>query len=381
MIETKGMDARDRLLIERAEKTLRNNVIQTTGADGLPPYGNFHGIAPSPRTYPGVWNWDAAFHMIAVSRFDVKLAQDQARILFSRQLENGQLADVLFANGNAVFRFTKPPVLAWAISQAGEHAPDDTFLAQCYPHLEKNLAWWERERSDGTLFFYRVSKMESGWDNTPRFDFPNRIDWCYAVDLNGYMVLFYDAMAKIAGKMNKTEQQRRYLQRKSTLEATIERVLFDERRGCYCDYNRVLRRFTGHLSPASFVPLFTRTASREHAEKMMLLAANRDAFYPGLPTIAYCDRAYRSGKYWRGPTWLNMAYFVILGLHQYGYTPLALELTEHILHWCAAETSAIFEYYDSRSGKGLGARDFGWSSAFIIELVFFKYNVLGEGNT
>jgi len=377
---TPGMDARDRTLLERAQTTLRNNVIQVSDASGGSPFGSYRGIAPSQLTYPGVWNWDAAFHMIAVSRFDAELARDQARILFSRQLESGQLVDVLFANGNAVFRFTKPPVLAWAIVQADEHASDDTFLAQCYAHLEKNLAWWERERSDGTLFFYRVSKMESGWDNTPRFDFPNRIDWCYAVDLNGYMVLFYDAMAKIAGRIGKTEQQRAYLLRKSMLEATVERVLFDERRGYYCDYNRIFRRFTGRLSPASFVPLFTRTASREHAEEMALLAANKDAFYPGLPTIAYRDIAYRSGKYWRGPTWLNTAYFAILGLYHYGYESLALELTENILHWCAEETDAIFEYYDSHSGKGLGARDFGWSSAFIIELVLFKYAVQGEEN-
>ena len=379
MMGTEEMNARDRLLIERAEKTLQNNVIRASSAEGSSPYGNYRGIAPSPRTYPGVWNWDAAFHMIAVSRFDPDLARDQARILFSRQMENGQLADVLYANGESVFRFTKPPVLAWAIALVDERAPDDLFLAQCYPCLEKNLAWWERERSDGTLFFYRVSKMESGWDNTPRFDFPNKIDWCYAVDLNGYMVLFYEAMAKISRRIGKLEQEHAYLAQKQTLEATIEQLLFDQRHGYYCDYNHVLRRFTGRLSPASFLPLFAHTASREHAEAMAKLAASEHAFYPRLPTIAYGDSAYRSANYWRGPTWLNTAFFAIRGLYDYGHRVLALELTKTILDWCAKEENAIFEYYDSRSGKGLGARDFGWSSAFIIELVFFRYGAQGEG--
>ena len=381
MIETNAMSARDRLLIERAVHTLQNNIIRSSGADGSSPYGHFRGIAPSPRTYPGVWNWDAAFHMIAVSRFDAELARDQARILFSQQMENGQLADVLFANGDSVFRFTKPPVLAWAILQADKHAPGDAFLSECYPHLERNLAWWERERSDGKLFFYRVSKMESGWDNTPRFDFPNKIDWCYAIDLNCYMVLFYDAMAKISFLIGNTERSSEYLSKKQALEHSIEHMLFDERRGFYSDYNRVLRRFTGRLSPAAFLPLFTNTASREHAGIMAKLAASEQAFYPGLPTIAYRDPAYRSGKYWRGPTWLNTAYFAICGLHDYGFSSLALELTETILSWCAKEPKYIFEYYDSRSGKGLGARDFGWSSAFIIELALFKYSLQGAGET
>ena len=372
-----GINARDRLLLERAQKTLLNNVIQSTGADGLSPYGSLRGIAPSPRTYPGVWNWDAAFHMVAVSRFDAELARDQARILFSRQLESGQLADVLYANGDSVYRFTKPPVLAWAIIQADAHAPDATFLADCYPHLEQNLGWWERERFDGTLFSYRVSKMESGWDNTPRFDFPNRIDWCYAIDLNVYMVLFYDAMAKISARIGKAEQTGAYEQKKSVLENRMERILFDERRGYYCDYNRVLRRSTGRLSPASFLPLFAHTATKQHAEAMANCAASERAFYPGLPTIAYADKAYRSGKYWRGPTWLNTAYFAIQGLYDYGYSPLAQEFTETILQWCANEPDAIFEYYDSRSGKGLGARDFGWSAVFIIELILGKYAARG----
>lgn len=137
MISTEGMDARDRLLIERAVQTLNDNVIPPSVESGASPYGAYRGIAPSPRTYPGVWNWDAAFHLLGVSRFDPELARDQARILFSKQLENGQLADVLYANGDSVFRFTKPPVLAWAISRADEKAPDDAFLKECFPIWRK----------------------------------------------------------------------------------------------------------------------------------------------------------------------------------------------------------------------------------------------------
>lgn len=230
------------------------------------------------------------------------------------------------------------------------------------------------------LFFYRVSKMESGWDNTPRFDFPNRIDWCYAVDLNGYMSLFYGAMAKISQRIGLAEQASGYLSKKEALEAEIERRLFDEARGFYCDYNRVLHGFSGRLSPASFLPLFTCAASPEHAAAMAQLARSPRSFYPGLPTIAYCDRAYRPQKYWRGPTWLNTAYFAILGLDHYDYRPLALELTETILNWCAENTDAIYEYYDSRSGKGLGAKNFGWSAVFIIELVLYRYAARERGS-
>ena len=37
--------------------------------------------------------------------------------------------------------------------------------------------------------------------------------------------------------------------------------------------------------------------------------------------------------------------------------------------WSLAEKEIIFEYYDSITGKGLGAKQFAWSAAFIIEFI------------
>jgi putative isomerase len=369
MIDTSGLSERDRTLIDRAQRTLLGNVITPPqdGSDFV--FGDLRGIAPSPSTYKGVWNWDGAFHLLAVSRFDPELARDQARILFSRQRPDGQLADVLYTSGDSVFRFTKPPVLAWAIDQGDQIAPDPDFLAYCYPHLVANLRWWERRRFDGRLFGYRVSAMESGWDNTVRFDAPHRVSWCYAVDLNGYMILFYDAMIRIATQLGADGDLADYRERREALAEEIERTLFSDTLGAYCDYNRVLRRHTGRLSPAAFVPLFAGVASEQHAAAMAKLAADPTRFYPGLPTISYDNPKYDSAGYWRGPAWLNTSYFAIAGLERYGNASLGRDLSDRLLDWCAAQDDALYEYYDSRTGQGLGAKDFGWSAAFVIELI------------
>ena len=42
---------------------------------------------------------------------------------------------------------------------------------------------------------------------------------------------------------------------------------------------------------------------------------------------------------------------------------------ETILGWCDDNPDALYEYYDSKSGQGLGAPHFGWSAAFLIELI------------
>lgn len=105
---------------------------------------------------------------------------------------------------------------------------------------------------------------------------------------------------------------------------------------------------------------------------MKTLAESESWFYPGIPTISYNHPRYRANKYWRGPCWLNTAYFTVRGLWNYGYRNLSESLTENLLNWCAQNEDSIYEYYDSKTGKGLGARDFGWSSVFILELLL-KY--------
>lgn len=367
-------NSNERALIERAVNTLYGNIINKPSGEEIFVFKNRKAISPSPRTYQGVWNWDSAFHTLAMSYFDIEIAHDQMKILFDFQKPDGQIADVVYTNGKTVFRFTKPPVLAWSIMKSDLIYPDLSFLEYAYPHLKSNLSWWETNRFDGTLFSYKVSKMESGWDNTVRFDFPHLIQNCYAVDCNCFMADFYRAMAYIADKLKKPEEAALYTKKREKLIYKINSILFSEKDKSYCDYNFKLKRFTHRLSPASFMPLFCLAADKEKAQCMIEKAKDPNYFHPGIPTISYNNKRYNSSKYWRGPCWLNTAYFTIQGIRNYGDFALADELTENVLNFCSQNKDSIYEYYDSKSGKGLGAKDFGWSSAFILELIKEKYN-------
>lgn len=370
-----GLPQRDCTLLERASRTLEGNIIDQPDMAWAP----HRGICPSPRTYKGVWNWDAAFHMLAVSRWDAELARDQARIFFGAQLDDGMFPDVLFVDGKAMDTYSKPPVFPWACQQVDMRCPDDAFLAQAYSAFVRNEQFWRTKRfveSEG-LFHYDAStvgkerldhiKWESGWDTSVRWD--ETIDGLWAVDLNAYMVLFYDAMAYMAERLERPADSAEWRGKRRALADRIETKLWDSTVHCYCDAFRGSGKPSPVQSPAAFVPLFAGVASAEHAADMARLAADPDKFWPGLPTVAYDDPAYDSADYWRGPMWLNMAYFAIEGLYRYGYQTLSAQLREQVLAWCAAEEGSIFEYYDSRTGKGLGARDFGWSAAFLIELI------------
>ncbi len=90
------------------------------------------------------------------------------------------------------------------------------------------------------------------------------------------------------------------------------------------------------------------------------------------PSVAASEPSYEPGgsrgplrRYWRGPTWVNSAWLVWLGLRRLGYEEEAARLANGLIG--AVEREGLREYYDPRTGAGLGAEDFAWS-ALIAEL-------------
>ena len=181
------------------------------------------------------------------------------------------------------------------------------------------------------------------------------------------MVLFYRSMAKMAEYLG--EEENVWTEKCRALESRIEECLFDSERRCYADRNRKTGEFNEVLSPASFMPLFIATASEERAAYMEKLAADVNKFYPGMPTVTYDCPVY-STDYWRGQTWLNVAYFAVKGLKDYGFDKTADAIKEFLLNMIHDELPrGIFENYDSRNRRGKFNPSFSWSSCFIIEFI------------
>src|SRR5689334_13980345 len=86
---TAHLSSPDAELIRRDQATLLGNLVSEPGWKpylGLEPSRNDSvGGKVISNPYPGVWNWDAAFHAIALSHWDGGLAREQFAILFSHQ--------------------------------------------------------------------------------------------------------------------------------------------------------------------------------------------------------------------------------------------------------------------------------------------------------
>lgn len=329
------------------------------------------GIEPSLTRYVGVWNWDSAFHAIAVSRWDPELAREQIDILFAEQLPSGALPDVIYADGRIIKESGKPPVFPWAIAIVDKRSPNKEYLKDIYPKLVKFEEFWRKERGgdiDG-LFHYGGPQpyWESGWDNSVRWDFGVSNLW--AIDLNCFMAMLYDAMSGFAKELGLKSDEAKWRKRKTDLAKLIEQKLWDPKTGAYLDYDYQAGKFGTALTPASFMPLYAGIASKKHAEAMAKIAADPKKFFPGMPTVSYDDPQY-GPDYWRGPCWLNTAGFAIWGLEKHGYKDTAEKIRQTILKRCY-DRGYPYEYYDATSGKpGQGAAEkFGWSAAFIIEML------------
>ncbi|MDX6594710.1 MAG: hypothetical protein QOI72_92, partial [Solirubrobacterales bacterium] len=90
------------------------------------------------------------------------------------------------------------------------------------------------------------------------------------------------------------------------------------------------------------------------------------------PSVSASEPSYEPGgghgpirRYWRGPTWVNSAWMAWLGLRRLGYQEAARRLADGVIGAVARE--GLREYYDPRTGRGLGAKDFAWS-ALVAEM-------------
>jgi putative isomerase len=367
-------------LLVRAKETLLNNIL-LPGQKQVPWYP-LRGIAPSNYYYFGVWPWDASFHAVGVSRWDPILAREQLQIILDNQQESGAFFNCYDIWGNILREPGQPPVYPWATMIVDQRNPDTAFLKMAYRKFIRYEEHWMRDRGgkEEGLFHYGGPEpfWESGWDNAVRWDYPpgqfnkGHKEGCeslWAIDLNCYMYMMYQSLAYMAMKLSIVEDEEHWLKCAGNLAKAINEQLFDETSGYYVDRYRKTNTFSTVITPASFMPLYIRIAPKDRATKMAKLAADPNKFFPGMPSVAYDNPVFGSNEYWRGPTWINISYFALKGLKNYGYDKTADACRDTILQWCDKNNNYLYEYYDSRSGKGIGAKQYGWSATFVIEFI------------
>ncbi len=377
---------------ELGERVLRQN--WRRGERGGTPYEY---TQPSPGRYPWQWYWDSCFAAIVWRRFDRARSRAELESLLAAQRADGVIGHTIFwdrpvelprhlfynvASRTAFQTETiQPPLLAWAWRIAvGDPARE--------PRIAAQTEWLAANRDlEGDGLLWIVQPDESGLDASPKFEpvwgwrANGRIGFPLLVRRN--RKLGFDARRlrerghpllceTLVNTMWSLSLQA--LGRPSATPALVER-LWDERRGLFVDEAQPGEIRPAPVTWASLAPLalpdLPEPIGRRLVEEHLL--DEREFLTPvAPPSVAVCEPSYAPDggrgpirRYWRGPTWVNSAWMVWLGLRRLGYEREAQRLADGLI--ATVEREGLREYYDPRSGKGLGARDFAWS-ALIAEL-------------
>jgi glycogen debranching enzyme len=335
------------------------------------------------------------------------------------QIENSPNAPSVPTTG-----ITQPPLLATVVRLIHDRQPITDFVHEVYPALLRWHRWLHTDRDvDGSALACIIHPWESGTDDSPRWlhlferiqapaiDFqrgdtryvaaterPNRREYerfIYLIDVFRKLnyapkellkhspflaqdilfnaILFRadeDLRALAMGLGQPTDEIDDWLGR---MQTNFTARFWDENVGRYYDFDARSGKPIPVNTASTFLPLFAGLPSREQAKQLIeghLLdpaeyAPNGEVRH-WVTTTAKTEPTWEPRRYWRGPVWIIMNWFIIEGLRRYGYDDLAQAIREDSLG--LIETNGFREYYDARDGSGCGSTDFSWSAALAIEM-------------
>lgn len=355
--------------------------------------------APSPGRYPWQWYWDSCLVAVAGRRFHPARSRAELESLLAAAQPDGFIGHTIFWDDRPVpfprrlfynvhtkddfmTATIQPPLLAWAWRIAvGDPAEDPRIAA----HHDAVAA---RRDLDGDGLLWIIQPDESGLDASPTFD----AAWGWRADGMPGFPLLVGRNRRLGFDMRRVREaggplvcsvlvnvlhglSQLALGRPSITPALVQK-LYDAERGVFAHQEWPARRGHAHLTWAALSPLALPDLPEAIARRMIeehLLDPEQFWLPVPPPSVAAGDRAYSTKdtflglrRYWRGPTWVNSAWMVWLGLIRLGYAEQAGELTRRLTAAIARE--GLREYYNPRTGDGMGARDFAWS-ALIAELI------------
>ncbi|MEU8382271.1 trehalase family glycosidase [Streptosporangium sp. NPDC048865] len=185
---------------------------------------------------------------------------------------------------------------------------------------------------------------------------------------NALLIASEHALAAIARVVGADEEAHRRRAAAAT-RALLDR-LWDPAAGVFLPRDLVTDEPVAGYGVSGLVPLIVPGLPEDVAA-----ALTRTALGPrfGLgrvhlvPSYDLTSREFDGNRYWRGPSWFNMAWLVHRGLVRHGETATAGRLRAQALD--AAVRTGFAEYLEPYTGEGRGVRRFSWTAALALDLL------------
>jgi hypothetical protein len=352
---------------------------------------------PSPDRYRWQWYWDSCFSAIVWRRFDLERSRRELCTLLAAARDDGFIGHTIFWEGpltgvRRIFynvieetdRTTatiQPPMLAWAWRAAvGDPAREPAIVA----HHE----FVKRERDlEGDGLLWLVQPDESGLDASPQFDpiwrhraqgLPGFVELVHRNRKLGFRIravreaggpIVCEVMTNVLHNLSQLA-----LGRPSVTAALIDR-LYDERSGLFIPQAWPAPTGRIPITWSALAPLALPDLPEEIGRRLVEEHLLSGRFWTPVappsvatdePSFSLHEHVVGVRRYWRGPTWVNSAWLIWLGLVRLDYRREAATLARGIER--ALLDSGLREFYSPYDGGGMGATNFAWS-ALALELV------------
>jgi putative isomerase len=329
--------------------------------------------------------WDNYFNALLAGVFSADLAYANAVEMTRELTPDGFVPNVAQGTGRRTYDGSQPPVGAMAAWQLFRRFGDRWFLAEVFDGLLRWNRWWWRVRRHGDLLCLgstaftpewpspqdipRIDQhfgatCESGCDDHPVFagipyDPSVGLLLAHDVGLNSEYVMDCQALAEIAGVLERDAERDELRERGAAVAEAVERRLWSEQTASYRSRRLDTDEFTSDISPMSFYPLLAGLGADGRARIMVDRYLRDETSFGGrwaIPSTPRTDVESASRSYyWRGRVWPPMNFLVYLGLRRLGLADERRWLAERsgelaMKEW--DEARHVHENYSANTGEG-----------------------------
>jgi hypothetical protein len=320
-----------------------------------------------------VFAWDMSFSSIILSRYDILLAENTIKELFSHQTEDGRIPQFIIDDRRS--NRSNPPVWFLAVKEIYERGQNVHFVWELYPKLIANYRWfkanrmnpdytfsWGNDNEDDEALFRLIGKtgavLESGLDNSPLFDemgfVDGKLDFA-CIDLSSMMYLAAEILLEFSRLMSLPGGE--FVEDLIFYGKAIHEF-FDTRTGIANSFRREGNNkvFAQEITPLSFYPLLSFLVEKDEVRLLENLYLSKHFQNDhAIPSLSRLSPNYDpDGDYWRGRVWPPLNYLAAYGFRRHGSDihRLIKEASERMLMTEWIKHNHIHENYSASSGYG-----------------------------
>ena len=341
--------------------------------------------------YKQMWDWDGFFigcYLASHKKEDSKYLKGWVLNFVNSADKNGYVPGCITTKGpRPIFgKFAMKPFLSQGAYFASVYGGSFTWIAPVYEKLKKVLDYREKTQYDAKygLFFWDIA-IQSGADNNPALtNDTNDRSAILAADINTFQLREYISMMKIAEKLEKPEDVKKYRAKADILKTQMMKFLWFPDENSFFNVRRNNGQPVLRVTYSNFVPLFQGILPQEEGHAMIkryLLAPEHMRAKFGLRSLSAQDPSYNNEciiipySNWQGPIWINANYMYVVALNRYGFQDDAGEIAKelapvllkdiranHSMHECYhADTGEPLAPTAAQSPNGIFTGFVGWN--------------------